>query len=231
MILDEDTDVLSQSDPNEHFEFVDVGSILCNTVNVEQNEDSDEIDLADEIISPQHITCFAHSLNLVATKDAEKALQNFNYKKLHRSSLAKIQAFWNLTSKSTLATDITYDICKCKFSVPIMTRWNSNVFDKLKLTNLKMQEWNFLAEFCQVLEPLAISLDNLQGEKYCYLGCVAPTLTILKRKLQLMSHLSYCEPLKVALLEGLDRRFEYIFDLTNEKKQVVYFKLNFTPTI
>ncbi|KAK4882632.1 hypothetical protein RN001_005951 [Aquatica leii] len=51
---------------------------------------------------------------------------------------------------------------------------------------------NLFLKFCQVLDPLAISLDNLQGENYCYLGCVAPTLTILKRKLQLMSHLSYC---------------------------------------
>ena len=65
-----------------------------------------------------------------------------------------------------------------------MTRWNSKydaikkilehkkkivtLFDILKLNKLKGNEWVFLEEYCLLLEPLANSLDKLQGEKLNY---------------------------------------------------------------
>jgi hypothetical protein len=36
------------------------------------------------------------------------------------------------------------------------------VFEKLKISYLKIQKWIFLEEFYKVMEPLAISLDNFQ---------------------------------------------------------------------
>jgi len=38
-------------------------------------------------------------------------------------------------------------------------------FDELKINKLKSVEWKFLEEYCLVMEPLALSLDKLQGEK------------------------------------------------------------------
>jgi hypothetical protein len=37
-------------------------------------------------------------------------------------------------------------------------------------------------------------------QRFCYLGCVAPTITMLRKKILLMSHLAYCGPLRMALV-------------------------------
>ncbi|KAF5281693.1 hypothetical protein FQA39_LY17714 [Lamprigera yunnana] len=168
-------DAMQHVDDGDTVQFVDINSILLSYQSDSDNflqvlPDDVEIDfnknINDIILSP-HITFCAHSLNLIATKDAEAALDSLAYKKIYRSCFSKIQAFLNLLRQSTLASDI-------------------------------IQEWNFIEEFCTVYEPLAISLDNLQGEKYCFLGCVAPTLSILRCKLQSLSYLTYCELLKTA---------------------------------
>jgi len=65
--------------------------------------------------------------------------------------------------------------------LPIIKRWNSlffgvkkilthkdkliDAFEELKLKNIKMSEWKFIEEYCLVMEPLAMALDKLQGEK------------------------------------------------------------------
>ena len=60
------------------------------------------------------------------------------------------------------------------------------------------------------MQPVAVALDKLQGEKAAYFGHILPTLHMLQTKLKAMWHkiLTHCEPLVVALLEGMDRRFE-----------------------
>jgi len=96
----------------------------------------------------------------------------------------KLYSFWNLVSRSSVASDKIVDTCNCKFPVPIITRWNSlffavkkvlthkdklfNTFEELKLKKLKISEWKFLEEYCLVMEPLALALDKLQGEQSLY---------------------------------------------------------------
>lgn len=50
---------------------------------------------------------------------------------LFRSALGKLTAFWNLVSRSTMASDVVFNICKCKFLLPVITRWNS-FYDAIK---------------------------------------------------------------------------------------------------
>lgn len=52
------------------------------------------------VILPKHERCAAHTLNLVATSDAGKALNNCStYKKHYRSAFAKAQQLWNKQSR------------------------------------------------------------------------------------------------------------------------------------
>jgi len=84
----------------------------------------------DNFSLPSHITCCAHSLNLIATRDIFSIDDN-KYNKISESSFQKLQSFWNLLSMSTVASDKVFEICDCKFPIPIMTRWNS-LFDTAK---------------------------------------------------------------------------------------------------
>lgn len=56
------------------------------------------------------------------------------------------------------------------------------------------------------MKPLADALDILQGEKNMYLGYLLPTISALKRKLTSLRGLEYCEPLKAAVIAGLEKR-------------------------
>lgn len=91
-----------------------------------------------------------------------------------------------------MASDKVFDICQCKFPLPVITRWNSfydaikkifncrekvvESFDELKICRLKPTEWKFIEEYIVVMEPLTMALDKLQGGKSCYLGYVAQLL-------------------------------------------------------
>ena len=44
---------------------------------------------------PKHWRCAAHTTNLIASVDSEKAFSNTNYKKAHRCAFGKAVALWN----------------------------------------------------------------------------------------------------------------------------------------
>ena len=88
------------------------------------------------------------------------------------------------------------------------------------------------------MQPVAVALDKMQGEKTAYFGHILPTLHMLVTKLKTMQHkiLVYCEPLVVVLLEGLERRFqkELSFSGSTSDKIVAaishpFFKLRWLP--
>lgn len=61
---------------------------------------------ADSVILPDHVHCCSHTLNLVATPNAEKALSEATYKKLYRQSMAKAFSHMDfLTSRITKAAE------------------------------------------------------------------------------------------------------------------------------
>ncbi|XP_054290241.1 uncharacterized protein LOC129005396 [Macrosteles quadrilineatus] len=178
---------------------------------------------------PPHHPCAAHTLNLLATTDAEAAKCDPAYRKIMRLAFAKCHAIFNKQNKSPLAADIIKKHLGRHFLVPGANRWNSQ-FDAIELLvksedkldslckdlDLPMfkrpQEIEFLAEYCKVMEPIAQALDILQGEKEMYMGFLLPTLTVVKSVLTSLPELQWCEPLKHALLKGFDKRFSKYFE-------------------
>lgn len=71
----------------------------------------------------------------------------------------------------------------------------------------KMIEIDFFEEYVRIMKSLACILDLLKGGNYCYLGYVLPALLQLKINLQNCHELSNCEPLKNALIDGINKRF------------------------
>jgi len=168
-----------------------------------------------------------NTLNLIATKDSEKALQDTAYKRMYHVTFGKLTALWNFTHRSTLASDEVEAICNMKLIVPCPTRWNS-FYDSINRVLLLKDH---LSAICEKLQkpklksteiefgPIAKSLDFLQNEDICYLGYVIPTLFQIKNTLNSLSHLIYCTPLKNAILDGIHTRYKDILDLNNSKSK------------
>lgn len=178
-------------------------------------------------ILPEHIRCCSHTLNLVATTDADKALTDGTYKKIYRHSMAKASALWNLTSRSTKAADAVFAILGYRLIVPCVTRWNSyyNAVKKIVAAEDKMMEvckavglapllqleLSFLKEYLEVMAPVAASIDILQGDKMCSLGYVLPTLTMTMNRLAKLD-LRHAKPLQVSVIQGINNRFGTLFN-------------------
>ena len=115
--------------------------------------------------------------------------------------------------------------------LPCVTRWNS-LFDsltgllehgidkvnflcnKLELQNFTKDEWTFLEEYCEVLRPLAMGIDFLQGQDNCYYGFVLPTLLQIKNdtlNLQI-TKLQFAKPLAMGVLAVLEKRFGHLLN-------------------
>jgi hypothetical protein len=78
--------------------------------------------------------CAAHSFNLVATVDSEKALEDISFKSMSRKAMAKAQALWNLQSRSAVAADVIVEGVGRRLVIPNATRWNST-YDAVKVLN------------------------------------------------------------------------------------------------
>lgn len=57
------------------------------------------------------------------------------------------------------------------------------------------------------MQPIAKSLDILQGDKHVCLGYLLPTLTAINKSLKSLSSLNYCMPLVNALQKGIEKRY------------------------
>lgn len=253
LVLSQPTTTTSIGDLNENSsdsEDSDLEREIVYTIDVDQLFNSSE--QHNSFCLPHHMKCCAHTLNLIATTDISK-ITTTSYINISELTFKKLFSFWTLVSRSTVASDKIYEICGCKFPIPVVTRWNSlydackkilkykqqllKAFDELNLQKLKLNEWIFLEEYCKVMEPLAISLDKLQGEKKSFLGYVAPTILVLRRLLISYTELKHCKPLNLAIIKALETRFYYLFDLhcTESKDYIISsishpkFKLNWVP--
>lgn len=210
-------------DHSDGVTFADVGSLL--------QEEEDE-----HFFLPQHQRCAAHTLNLIATNEVHKAGGSGPSRKLYRSAMAKCSSIWNKAHRSSLAAEAIQDIAKMQLIVPSVTRWSSefraiakvvglsedqlrDICDKLDTAMFHPQEAAFLKEYSEVLQPLAVAIDILQGENKCYLGFVIPTLLSLKTKLEeKLPHVIYTAHIITTITEAIQQRFGSV--LTSHEAQM-----------
>ena len=113
---------------------------------------------------------------------------------------------------------------------PNATRWNStfdalrgllehkaklnDIMDACNLRRFTPQEIGFMEEYIILMEPLAITLDKLQGD-HASLGMVLPAITKLKQFWESKiaeGSLQYCQVMAEFLLWDLNKRTEEFFD-------------------
>ncbi|XP_076860592.1 uncharacterized protein LOC143513741 [Brachyhypopomus gauderio] len=212
LVHEEDEEEEADKD-EEEIEFVDVPSLL-------DEDDGFEFQL------PKHQRCACHILNLIATRDASKAVSNDTYKKLYYSTFSKCNALWNKSSRSAKAAETVEDACSLQLVRPNATRWNSVFMAvermlrivkekgeaalKVVCTDLKVSMFNpaelaFLSEYAAVMTPVAQATNILQAETNVQMGWLLPTVKLLKIKLnKIKLPLKYCKPLVDALQVGIE---------------------------
>ena len=201
--------------------FLDMEAALA----VVRDEDDEDDDDGPQYLLPPHQRCAAHTLNLVATNEVQKAAAQGLSRKVFRSSMAKCAAIWNKAHRSTLAAEAVKEIADMMVLVPCVTRWSSEykavakltaltedqlsqISEELSVPSLLSHEMTFLREYVDVLEPLAKAIDILQGEKNCYLGVLIPTITSLKTHLSnKVENATYTPHIINAVISSLDIRF------------------------
>lgn len=186
-----------------------------------------------EIHLPNHVRCASHTLSLVCTTDASKALKVSSFSKINHTSMGKCSALWNKSGKPK-SSEVIAEVLNRVLRLPCVTRWNS-LFDALKvlvecrgklselmtklgLTPFKESELDFLEEYLMCLKPIALALDRLQGEKNCFYGDLLPTLLTTNARLTAVdeSKLRYCVPLITAVTSGFRNRFGKYLSLDPE---------------
>ena len=192
--------------------------------------------LADELSLPRHQRCAAHTLNLVATTDLKKVTR-WSHQKTCVKGFAKANALWRKQNRCTNVSSRIKEELGRKLPSPSTVRWNSSldsysvltkVFEdeekKRKLLKIMdettglerftSQEIELIKEYVEVMSPLAIALDILQGEEHAYTGVLIPTIYGLIKQLETMRDrvdkpLKYMKPVVMKMLISLqsDRRF------------------------
>ena len=183
--------------------------------------------------------CAAHTLNLVATSDADNALDDRNFRSYFVTTFNKCRTLWNKQNQSVLCAERIHEKFGKKFVTPNQTRWNSqydsvvcllqiinsckdlkefntHITDSyIKGTKFSSSDVTFLKQYKTVMLPVAEGLDKLQSEKDAYQGLFVPVICLIKDDLQEFSdndQLGLVRPLVMALIEGMNRRFEAALD-------------------
>ena len=89
------------------------------------------------------------------------------------------------------------------------------ICEELGKLKLKQVEVDFPEEYVTVMEPLAVVLDQLQGDRHCCYRMLVPKLTQLRYKLSVLAvdNSTYCNPLSNSFLSELNSRYARMFSL------------------
>lgn len=215
-----------------------------------------QVPTASNAILPGQRRCVSHLLNLVPNY-FEKELSG-RAKTALISVLGKLQTIWVFPRRSSYAKKIAKDVFGCVLTFPCETRWNSQ-FDSMKhayalrhkmneyidclkaniksASNLSMltnDDWSVVAAYLKVMEPIAMSLDKLQGEENVNQGYILPTMKTMRHKINLVDGGTISKNFKEVLLRVIDRRFERYFKINENSRELVIaavctprFKTNF----
>ena len=90
-------------------------------------------------------------------------------------------------------------------SVPL-----KDLCQKLYLPEVSESEVEFLREYCTVLEPIALTIDKVQGEQFSFCGYAITVLRQTETSLKIIQNqsLKYNAPLVQTVLKRMQKRFQ-----------------------
>ncbi|XP_071534002.1 uncharacterized protein [Panulirus ornatus] len=98
-----------------------------------------------EYVLLKHTKCTAHTMNLVATTGADKALKDLpSYRKMYLTAFDKATELWNKQARSSKASDTIKADTGMLLTVPTITKWNSIYDGVSRLVNIFQDSENFM---------------------------------------------------------------------------------------
>lgn len=125
-----------EMDSTDDVQFADVSAVL------QEEQEEEELNF----FLPPHHRCAAHTLNLIATTDLDKAASQGVSRKLYRSAMSKCAAIWNKANRSSGAADAIEEIAQMRCLVPSVTRWSSEYHAIEKLMSLTESQLNGISD-------------------------------------------------------------------------------------
>lgn len=180
---------------------------------------------------PNHIRCSCHTLNLIATSDTRKIVSTYpNLKKVHTTAILRCRKLWS-KQRTPQQCEIVSSHLKQLIPRPTVVRWNSllraidsisNCEDRITTTlyeelnisknfRLRKSDFDYLKKYKKIMQPLADTIDYLQGEYNCFYGTLMPSLISLRNKWQILINARQCVKTG-SLLSDLKDRLESRFD-------------------
>ncbi|XP_065315835.1 uncharacterized protein LOC135924669 [Gordionus sp. m RMFG-2023] len=221
--------IIMEEDSVSDIEYISIEDIMSSS-------GLSSYDINDFDYLPKHRRCSCHTLNLVATQDANKLLlNNEGYRKVYNLAISKCQRLWNLQNKSGPSAELILKKLHSQLPYPAITRWGSfykslakilsflnqvpvefdSLCDELKLCRFTSDDRDFIKEYCSIMRPVSKAIDILEGEKYMYLGYYTPTITQIIICMADVQVLKYCQPLKDTILASIEKRFNNLYDNDN----------------
>ncbi|XP_065316758.1 uncharacterized protein LOC135925394 [Gordionus sp. m RMFG-2023] len=212
--------IIMEEDSVSDIEYISIEDIMSSS-------GLSSYDINDFDYLPKHRRCSCHTLNLVATQDANKLLlNNEGYRKVYNLAISKCQRLWNLQNKSGPSAELILKKLHSQLPYPVITRWGSfykslakilsflnqvpvefdSLCDELKLCRFTSDDRDFIKEYCSIMRPVSKAIDILEGEKYMYLGYYTPTITQIIICMADVQVLKYCQPLKDTILASIEKR-------------------------
>ena len=239
----EDNDSSESDDEDEEEDDTDIEEIFSFA---SEDEDMEE-DFS--VAVPKHLRCASHTLNLVGSTDFKIAIKKSSMFNRHTSAFRKCKILWK-ANKHHLSSEIIMDTLKGSLIYPTVTRWNALYdavvrlisFEKKDLNkvmkllkNLKYKrhidefeeftvaDINYLKIFINIMKPVAIALDSLQGEKTHYYGILLPTLFKLRSQMNetITSLSNRYKKIAKLLLESIESRFSNFFNFADETQDAI----------
>jgi len=226
------------NDEADDVQFIELFDILSTSNTYMNDDDYNNIHLPPHFRCASHTLDLVVSKDIETyfndTKHTNKLDKHFiQLKKLYRKVLAKCQKVWNKQNQFTGVAEFIKEQLNFYLKTPVETRWNAKfdalhqinnilknsqglikinkIMDQCELGRLDSDEVQLINEYCEVMEPIASTLDFLQSEKGMYMGFFLPTIHALDKKLDQLGKKKFIvvTPLLKALHKCFKKRFEF----------------------
>lgn len=214
-----------------------VAVVTNNNRQYDRNRRTDGVTFRDLDTFDHHIKNSANLFELIGTKGFNSALNDEAYAELHKMAFGKFDALHEVANGDQKPSEAAESFFNSVFKQPAIGSKVSEIYNcisnlvncesdalnqfcpEFDIPTFTEMDWNFFKEYAIVMEPIATAIEYLQRNQ-CYYATLLPMVYSMRDNLmdvQRQGQIQLCKSLLEAVLSGVERIFEHLFDFSNEK--------------